>query len=334
LSSSEPATFRNVHPLGPDPVLCDFPMPLRGVFYPLGFPIEITTNSADVIMAAEESWEMWEPCFTAAPVSLRIGVMDGDSPQCANLPTCRGQQNLLSMFSDPENFAVVDLTTSFGFGWFNSATVRYKAFFRYHFLEGMAMTLLMAQHLAPVHAGCVSWNGKGILLCGDSGAGKSSLSYACAQRGWKFITDDASALVRSRHDRLVVGNSHRMRFRESAIHLFPELLKEQITARITGEMSIELVTLAQPDIITAPSATIEHLVFLNRGDTVSPRLSPFSPDQALRWLEQMIVYGDQHLRDAQKSALHNLLAAQVHELRYSNLDLAVARLVELAETGA
>jgi HPr Serine kinase C-terminal domain len=333
LSSSESAIFRNVHPLGPDPVLCDFPMPLQAVFYPLGFPIEISTNSADVIMAAEESWELWPPLFNAPPVALRIGVLDGESSQCANMPVCRGQQNLLSMFSDPHNFGVLDLSSGFGFGWFTAATVRYKAFFRYHFLEGMAMTLLMAQHLAPVHAACVSWNGTGILLCGDSGAGKSSLSYACAQRDWTFITDDSSAVVRSRHDRLVVGNSHRMRFRESAIDLFPELLKEKITARITGEMAIELATQAQPEMVTAPNATVDHLVFLNRGTDTSPRLSQFPADQALRWLEQMIVYGDTRLRESQKAALHNLLAADVHELRYSDLDAAVARLVELAENG-
>src|SRR5262249_20959431 len=156
------------------------------------------------------------------PVSLRIGVLDeGNANHRAAIPICRGQQNLLTTFADPHNFDILDLATGFGFGWFTSATVRQKAFFRFHFLEGMAMTLLMAQHLAPVHAGCVSWNGSGILLCGDSGAGKSSLSYACAQRGWTFVTDDASAVVRSRHDRMVVGNSHRMRFRESAIDLFP-----------------------------------------------------------------------------------------------------------------
>ena len=39
-----------------DPYLSRTAMPLRGIYYPLGFPLELTTNSKDVMAAAEESW--------------------------------------------------------------------------------------------------------------------------------------------------------------------------------------------------------------------------------------------------------------------------------------
>ena len=38
----------------PDPVLSAFELPLRRTFYPLGFPLELQTNSAEVIAAASE----------------------------------------------------------------------------------------------------------------------------------------------------------------------------------------------------------------------------------------------------------------------------------------
>src|SRR5580704_4599297 len=39
-----------------DPLLCKVPMPLRAVFYPLGFAFEIITNSQAVLDAANEGW--------------------------------------------------------------------------------------------------------------------------------------------------------------------------------------------------------------------------------------------------------------------------------------
>jgi hypothetical protein len=37
-----------------------------------------------------------------------------------------------------------------------------------------------------LHAAFVSREGEAFCLCGDSGSGKSSLSYACARAGWVY----------------------------------------------------------------------------------------------------------------------------------------------------
>jgi hypothetical protein len=51
------------------------------------------------------------------------------------------------------------------------------------------------------------------------------------------------------------------------------------------------------------------------------------------YLEQVICYGDQHLRDAQKSSLHALLRAEILELRYTELNTAVDCLEALVGAG-
>ena len=63
----------------PDPVLSDFSLPLRRTFYPLGFPLELETNSEDVVQAASEGWGAFTPAYTGSPVRMRLGVMEGDS---------------------------------------------------------------------------------------------------------------------------------------------------------------------------------------------------------------------------------------------------------------
>ena len=307
-----------------DPILYDFELPLRKTFYPRGFPVEIATNSSEVLLAAEESWATCQQAFTEDPILLNIGVADGGPDGSSISPVCRGRNNMLSLVADAYNFYVCDLRHGFGYSWVTRKTVENRAAYRYHFLEGMALSLLMSRYMTPVHAACVSLKGQGVLLCGDSGSGKSSLSFACARRGWTFVADDASSLVRHRSGRVVVGNPHQIRFRESAIELFPELRYEQLTRRVNGEMAIELPTSSLAHIQTAPQAEVDHIVFLNRKEFTPVRLSRLAVEKVLPWFEQVLSYGETDIRGAQKASLRNLLAANLVEMSYSDLDSAVS----------
>ena len=97
--------------------------------------------------------------------------------------------------------------------WLTTAAVAHRNYMRYFFLEGPAQGHISTSHTTAIHAACVELEGTGILLCGDSGAGKSSLAYSSARAGWTYITDDGSYLVNNRTDRLVVGNCNLVRFR-------------------------------------------------------------------------------------------------------------------------
>ena len=59
---TEPTAERiaDVSTVRPDPIGCDFSLPLKAIFHPLGFPVEIATNCADVLAAAEENWKSFD----------------------------------------------------------------------------------------------------------------------------------------------------------------------------------------------------------------------------------------------------------------------------------
>lgn len=317
-----------------DPVLSAFELPLRATFHPLGFTIEIATNSTEVIASAEQSFGHFQKVFSEPPIQLRIGVLEGSSKDCPPIPVCRARRNLLINIADPQNFTVCDLRQGFAFGWVTKAAVADRAYFRYHLLEGTVWTLLKSLYLTPLHAACVKLADRGVLLCGDRGAGKSSLSFACARRGWTFLSDDSGCLIRNRSDRLVVGNPYQIRFRESAIELFPELMNHRITARPTGEMAIELTTASMPEIATALTGAVDYIVFLNRKESGPPGLATFSKEIALPWFEKVICIGERDVREAQGASLRRLLAVPIYELRYRDLDWAVNRLAVLVREGA
>jgi len=310
-----------------DPLLCDFEMPLHAVYYPLGFSLEIETNSPGILAAAEESWGHFRKAFSGPTLRMRIGVMESENGACPPEPVCREQHNLLARVSDARNFSVSDLQQGFAFAWLTQAAVEHRPYLRWHFIEGMSWDLLGSRYITSVHAACVKRREHGVLLCGDSGAGKSTLSYACARSGWTFLSDDSCCLVRGRKDRMVIGNPYQIRFRESAIGMLPELRHHRRTPH-NGEMAIEVATAGLAEIKTTLSCSIDYIIFLNRGVFSSPELVPFPKDRALQWFEQLICSGLKNIRDAHKASLWTLLEAEILELRYSDL----ASAVELLET--
>jgi hypothetical protein len=164
--------------------------------------------------------------------------------------------------------------------------------------------------------------GAGVALCGDSFAGKSTLAYACARSGWTFISDDGTFLDRKRTDRYAVGNPFRVRFREDAKSLFPELAGCQVTLRHNGALAIE-VSISQLSIRTAGGCSIDHMVFLRRSRSGPASINRLDADEALSWLERATLYGPEEVRASQRQAYRRLLDAHIWELHYSGLSDAV-----------
>jgi hypothetical protein len=226
---------------------------------------------------------------------------------------------------------VLDTRHGFAFAWLTQAAVENRAYLRYHFLEGTAWNLLESMHLTSIHGACVELNGHGVLLCGDSGAGKSTLAYACARLGWRFLSDDATCLIRKRSGRVVTGNPYQIRFRESARSLFRELAEQPSTLRATGEQAIELPTLTRPDIAIVSEATVDYVVFLNRREDLPAVLLPFPAERARQWLEQVVCFGELQVREAHLADIARLAGAEVLEMRYPDTESALRMLNDLID---
>lgn len=63
------------------------------------------------------------------------------------------------------------------------------------FLNGSVLgAVLHQQKIIPFHGSSFTFNGKGIMICGFSGAGKSSVVASFCQNGGQFINDDITPL--------------------------------------------------------------------------------------------------------------------------------------------
>jgi len=306
-------------------------MPYRGVFYPLGFGVEICSNDRQVLEAANQVWGQLRPRQSSAIVQLRIGVGESSSIECPPSPTVRAQRYLISFIANVENHATCDLNTGFGFACISRIALQHRLYFRYHFLEPLVMVLVSGFCAPALHAACVGCLGRGILLCGNSGAGKSTLAYACARAGFTYISDDASYLLRDSEHPRVAGHSHQVRFRPSSVRFFPELQGRELTPRLEGKPSIEVPTSELPGLITAQEARVHYLILLKRSPFAAAELRPISIGIALERLHESL-FPVAEIRSLQIAALQQLATVQAFEFHYWDLDDAVRCLETLART--
>jgi hypothetical protein len=324
--------------------------PLRASHFPCGVPLELSTNSQAVIDAACQSWGPFPKILDVDPIHVRIGISESKRTDLPPAPAILGQRGLISIIGDAENFGICDITAGFAFGWMTPATVADQAFFRYHFMELMAGLLFTPPNFGVVHSACVSLNGRGVLLCGHSRAGKSTLSFACAQRGWTFTTDDAVYAIRKNPGRRVIGNPLLVRLRPDAPKLFPHMQSRPVIRRQNGEFGFEITTAELPQLATAFTCEIDHVVFLNRAPGETAKISPFPKDEARRWMNDVLditftstadatgnrremFLADPKAREEQRASIEALLCGGIHELSYYDLDPAIDCLESIVRNG-
>jgi hypothetical protein len=317
-----------------DPLRASLLLPFHHVLFPFGFALQIKSNDATIIRLAEQSWYGFQQRFRDTPIELRFLVFDILTRRRPPSPCFRAQSNLLTIVADAHNFACCDLAAGFGFASVTKSAVANKDYFRYHFLEAMAYTLLDTRHLVALHAACVTKHGCGVLLVGRSGAGKSSLAYACMRRGWIYVSDDASSLLRRRPGRIVVGNPNSFRFRPMASSLFPEL-QGPIKVR-NGKATVEIRTEHLPGCQVATECRVDYVIFLNRqeDEVNQPALVPVTREEACRRLFQENVWPPELPRHEERmEAIERLIGAHLFELTYQSYKPAIDLLEQLVRRG-
>lgn len=305
---------------------------LRATFYPMGFPTEVRTNSAEILKQCEQRWGVFTKAFDTEPIQVDFHVVESASMECPPVPTFRVMKPVIVAVANADNYMVYDVERNRTQVMISRAAEKHKQYLQYFFLDAMASVQIGARYAKVIHAGCVALEGRGILLCGDSGAGKSTLSYACARKGWTYVSDDATLLLNDGTKRMVTGNCHQVRFRPTAAVLFHEIKGLNITPRAVGKPSVEMRTAKIPKMICAQTTRVDFIVFLNRRVGGLPQLLPYQKDVARCYMREELHLSEQILANHDR-AIEELLTVEVFELRYSDLDWAIQRLQRLVREG-
>ncbi len=294
--------------------------------------MEIDTTSEEVLTAIDGIWGRY-PCLNAAkPIRLRIDVSAS-----AFDPNAESDQSHITfdkawMWIDhgPDstgsgNYARGNFDEGWGEIHLTADRAADAAYVNYHFAEPLAYLLLAPHHFAFVHAACVSLNGHAFTLCGEAEAGKTCLAYACARRGWTFLSGDATHFLHEGDDFPTAGRPYSIRFRESARNLFPELQSWPSALRPNRKKSIEVDT-DQLNMPFALRARASHIVFLERRAGSTVKVEPVSTEEAALRLDETVFFGGEAIRESQRATLRRFASRPAIRLTYSDLDQAEAAL--------
>ncbi len=152
----------------------------------------------------------------------------------------------------------------------------------YNLVMGLIATRVRSHFL--LHAAAVSYRGEGLILAGDSGLGKSTMSLALAAMGCDFLSDEYAAL--GRRNGLLYPFPRR-------ILVYPESLRlaglEHLASRAAPQFDKLGLDCGPPEIpMNGRPSPVRYVVFLTRpaadpekkGFEAAPRIQPMKIDQA------------------------------------------------------
>ncbi|HUE11778.1 MAG TPA: hypothetical protein VMQ54_12595 [Steroidobacteraceae bacterium] len=94
--------------------------------------------------------------------------------------------------TDSSNFVVISPPQRTALLALSRPLLRFPYHTRYEFIEFTVFTLAArSQGLVSLHAACVGRGGRGILLMGESGAGKSTVTLQCLKHGLEILAEDS-----------------------------------------------------------------------------------------------------------------------------------------------
>jgi hypothetical protein len=301
------------------------------LWFPMGQPLELKTNSQGIAEAAAAMWSPYPRSADAEPFRIRIEVEDHDAETKPVPALPMGDGNLITITHGPDNHAWVDLTKRWAFATLTRDVAADVSYVVHYFLEPLS-NLLLGTVFGYAHAAGVALEGRAALLCGESGAGKTCLAYACARAGWEFLSGDAIQIDDGARN--VSGRPYWIRFRETAQRQFPELRRFSPKRRANGKLDLELSTAAL-GIRIAHERAPGCVVFLNREEGLrQPSVEQMRRQDAYAILSQPIRYGDKEYRERQRTRLRELLERPILRMTYGDLgeaEPALRRVIKESE---
>jgi hypothetical protein len=136
--------------------------------------------------------------LTARPPRLRVGLLLGPE---ARVRRRRCEPPSLDMVSGAghlggatagSNFVMVSAEARAAVVAVSASMLRFPYHTRYELIEFAVFTLAArAQGLVSLHAACIAAAGRGILLMGASGSGKSTITLQCLKAGFEMVSEDS-----------------------------------------------------------------------------------------------------------------------------------------------
>lgn len=237
-----------------DPFLERIAAPYRASYQLLGSRFDLESNDRHLIQLAAHAFAgLPKHRFPGPSVRLKIRLLLQDTDSNSGrepkgfVPDVHtyGWNNVYCATMGAGTIAVISPQSGSALIIVSKPLLAFPYHLRYEMIEFAVFVLAArSRSLAPLHGACIALNGKGILLLGDRGAGKSVASLACLADGFEFVAEDG--LVVCPLTLLTSGLSSFLHLRADSVHFFHGLkharsmLKSPVIVRRSGVQKIEI----------------------------------------------------------------------------------------------
>lgn len=268
----------------------------RGPLQLLGGRFRFESNSRELLCSVDSAYRDLPP-HRLSPVvpRMRVGLQLTSSKPSRR----RSEPQPLQMSSSAEwvagatgssNFVVVSAAERSALVGVSEDMLRFPYHIRYELIEFAVFTLAArVQGLVPLHAACVGRGGRGFVLMGASGSGKSTVSLQCLLHGFDFVSEDSTFVVPA--SMLATGVANFVHVRSDSLHWIKSskdlgaIRRSPVISRRSGVRKFE-VDLRRSGFRLAPAPlALSAVIFLSAQSAAGrPLLRPLSKGGILRRL--------------------------------------------------
>ncbi len=273
--------------------------------YVLGADVEFRSNDRRLLALAVHAFgglprHRWRRTRCALRIQLRLVPRASKTRAVPPAPRFTSGVECLVATVDADNFAIVDPGRHAAVVQVSSDMLAHPYHVRYELIEFAAITLATrAQSLLPLHAACVGRRGRGLLLLGDSGAGKSSFVLAAALQGLELLAED-SVFVHPA-ERRATGVAAFVHVRPSGVRLVrsarvrARIERAPMIRRRSGALKRELdIRHGLASLAPRPFEIVAMLVLSPGRSKAASQLRCITPDAHARLLRRLQPYAARH----------------------------------------
>jgi hypothetical protein len=260
-------------------------LPFRAEFPLAGVRCLLSTNSRDVLRLSLPWQSLQSP---SESLSFRMQIIE-DTSCASDLPApshFRGLRHLVFAMLEPRSFLSFDLLRRRVMGMLSPAAAHDPCFWNSRLLPISIGVLGTTVGLAPLHCACLDRHGSGLLVAGNSGTGKSTLTAALAKRGFAVVSDDWTYVSTLHGTPLAHGLFAPVKLLPDTIRYFPELRYSEPRKTLNGEFAHEIDPAKVFGSQWKASSDPRWILFLERSSAPGCRFVPCRPERVTQFFEK------------------------------------------------
>jgi hypothetical protein len=213
-------------------------LPYQADFYVAGAHCRLSTNSADVLQSV---WRWRGPNLVGSRSLEMEIIVDPRLDTAAKRPAYfRGNGHLVFGFLPPGSFIIYDLLRKYVRAVLSTEAARDDSFWNTLLIPITIGIVGTTVGVVPLHCACLERNGNGLLIAGDSGVGKSTLTAALTKRGLALISDDWTYFSKEQSTLVAHGLFSPIKLLPDAVQFFQELRELTPVISLNGEIAYEV----------------------------------------------------------------------------------------------